>query len=139
MKLIITTLTMIFISFGASALSVEELYKFCKPFQSNGFSLDNLSQNKVDKAFGCMAYIRGLAERGYVSCIYLRGFNKKELFEKTELEVIASLTANDKGKVNPLITSFINFAENNPKKWKFAPYNYAYKFITNVYPCKIKE
>ena len=81
MKLLITTITIFFISFGASALSVEELYKFCKPFQNNGFSLDNLSQNKVDKAFGCMAYIRGLAERGYVSCIYLRGFNKKELFE----------------------------------------------------------
>ena len=43
MKLLITTLTMVFISFGANALTIEELYKDCKPYQNSGFEFKKLS------------------------------------------------------------------------------------------------
>ena len=141
MKLIITTLTMFFISFGASAMSVEELYKDCKPLQNNGFAFETLKRNQMEAALACTAYLNGLADRGYVNCRHLKALNKNKniLFDKKNLEVISSITANAKFSNNPLITSFINFAENNPQKWKFAPYNYASQFIGKMFPCKLDK
>ena len=64
MKLLITSLTMIFISFGANALTIEQLYKKCKPYQNNGFEFDNLSPGQIHNAVACLSYIAGLTGRG---------------------------------------------------------------------------
>ena len=96
MKLIVTTLTMIFIGFGASAITVEELYKDCKPLQNNGFAFENLKRNQMQAALACTAYLNGLADRGYVSCNHLKTLNKnkKILFDKKKIFAISLITAN---------------------------------------------
>ena len=78
MKLLITTLTMIFISFEVSAFSVEDLYKRCKPFQNNGFAFDNLSEDQMQKGLMCLSYIKALIDLGGKNCMYLKSAAKNK-------------------------------------------------------------
>ena len=140
MKLLITTLTMIFISFGAHAFNVETLYKYCKPYQNNGFSWDNLSKSKIQDGIICISYFRGLGEAGYGTCDYFRRVYDRGLIDIKAFKTLSSLTANEKfGSVTQIITSFINFAENNPQHWKYSPYNYTNKYISEKFPCKLDK
>lgn len=139
MKLLIITLTMIFISFSTSAVTVGDLYKYCKPYQNNGFEFNNLGTVQIQNALGCMFYLRGMIDRGRGNCIVLEEMNKMNIIETNKLKVFSNLTANDKAPLNPIITSFINYAENNTHQWKYSPLSYAQDFISKKFPCKIKE
>jgi len=131
---------MIFISFGAHAFSVETLYKYCKPYQNNGFSWDNLSKSKIQDGIICLSYFRGLGDAGYGTCDYLRRVYDRGLIDIKAFKTLSSLTANGKfGSVTQIITSFINFAENNPQHWKYSPYNYTNKFISEKFHCKLDK
>jgi len=139
MKLLITTLTMIFISFGASAVSVESLYKQCKPFQSNGFAFENLSTKNVQNAIGCFSYLAGLRDTGRSNCQMMREYNEMKFVDKNKLEIISSLSANANVHIDQVIASFTNYAENNTENWKYAPTIYASKFLYRKFPCKLDK
>ena len=70
MKLLITTLTMIVISFGANAFPIKDMYAHCKPFQNNGFKIQNLDDTQQLNALSCMAYMRALRDVGEWNCIF---------------------------------------------------------------------
>ena len=136
-KLAILSLTMIFISFGANAFTVEDLYKRCKPFQNNGFAFDNLSNDQMQKGLMCLSYIRGIIDLGGKNCIYLKSALKSKWIDKYALQNLSPFIANDPDvPINAAITSFVKFAENNTSKWGYSPSNYNDDFIGKDYPCK---
>ena len=139
MKLLITTLTMIFISFGASAVSVESLYKQCKPFQSNGFAFENLSTKNVQNAIACLSYLAGMRDTGLANCQMMREYNKMKFIDKNKLEIISNLSANANVHIDQVITSFTNYAENNSDEWKYSPTVYASKYLYKKFPCTLDE
>ena len=56
MKLLIITLTIIFINSGVFAKNsgtIEDYYKFCKPYQVNGFSPKGLSDEQYNMSLIC--------------------------------------------------------------------------------------
>ena len=136
-KLAILSLTMIFISFGASALTIEKLYKDCKPFQSNGFEFNNLDSNQIQRAIACFSYLSGLKNSGFTNCIIMREFNRIKYVDKKKLDLISSLLTNANVDIDQVITSFTNYAENNTEFWKNELSNYARKFISKKFPCKL--
>ena len=126
-------------SSGANAsISIEDLYKNCKPFQNNGFSFKNLSPSKRQKGLHCFSYLAGLRDKGNASCIFINEMNKDKDLDKINLELFSSLFANGDASINPLITSFINFAENNTDKWKQSVWVFSSEFIGKKFPCKIE-
>ena len=133
MKLLITTLTMIFISFGASAFTVEQVYKNCKPYQNNGFTIENLSLSQKQNALACVTYLRGLIDRGVTNCYYFSQL--KPYITKDMIKKLSGLLANGEVSNNAVITSFINYAENNPDTWKHSPSTYSKRFINDKFPC----
>ena len=139
MKLLITTLAMIFISFGANALSVEKLYKDCKPYQSNGFSTKNLSFEKQISSIACLSYLRGIRDKGDLNCKYLKGIKKAKAIDIESLRVLSLLLANSKASISSVITSFINYAENHPENWKYTPDTYSKEYLSDKFPCKLDE
>ena len=140
MKLLITTLTMIFISFGANALSIEDLYKHCKRFQTNGFSLDNLSEVQQTGAIACSMYLRGLIDLGWKNCKSLRILKEEGLINPQAFEGLSKVTANKMNvKINALIASFNNYAENYSENWSYSPTEFSHAFLSDKFPCKLDK
>ena len=130
---------MVFISFGANALTIEELYKDCKPYQNSGLKFKKLSSGEVQRAILCFSYLGGLRDRGRINCVTLNELNKMKFVDKYKLEVISSLTANARVSNNQIITSFINYAENNTEYWKQKTSAYVNKFLSKKFPCKFEK
>jgi len=140
MKSLITTLTMIFISFGANAFTVENLYQNCKPYQNNGFEFDNLSNDQSNKALICIGYIRGVIDMGHKNCQYLRESYNIKSIDIMAFNSLSQFTANGLNpSINGTIASFNNFAENNVDKWKYRPTVFSAQFVGKNYPCKLEE
>ena len=139
MKLLITAITMIFITFGANAFSIENLYEKCKPLQNNGFTLDNLSLTQKSNAVHCVVFIRSMLDMGARTCAMLREANKRTS-DVITVRTLASLLANDFNiSNNAAVTSFVMFAENNTQYWKNTPAMYVNEFIGKNYPCKLDK
>mgnify|MGYP001422745854 CR=1 FL=1 len=47
MKLLITTLTMIFFSFRANAIIIKNLSGQCSKYRSNDFSIDSMNEKQI--------------------------------------------------------------------------------------------
>jgi hypothetical protein len=139
MKLLISTLTIIFISFGANAFNVEDLYKKCKPLQNSGFTLDNLNLTQKSNAVHCATFIRAILSMGARNCVMLQEAYKRTT-DVITVRTLADLLANDFNiSLNAAVTSFVIFAENNTQYWKYGPTNYVNKFIGKNYPCKLDK
>ena len=138
-KLAILSLTMIFISFGANALTIEELYKQCRPYQNNGFEFRNLSESQNRKAIACMTYLAGIRDTGLANCEMMREYNKMKFIDKNKLEIMSNLSANANVLIDQVITSFTNYAENNTENWMYSPTVYASKFLYKKFPCKLDK
>ena len=137
MKKLLLTLTFVLFSFGANSITIEQLYKNCKPYQNNGFSFENLSQSQASKAVSCFSYLGGMRDRGVANCVILKEVDKKNYIEKIRIKPLSSLIANADVNSNALITSFINFAENNTEKWKQGVWGNVIEFLSDKFPCKI--
>jgi hypothetical protein len=142
-KLLITTLTMIFMSFGASAYTansynIETLYKYCKPYQNNRFIFKGLDRYQIENAIDCTAYVKGLIDLGYKNCLYLRQVYKEKGIRMTASQILSDFIANETNvSINVVIKTFIKYAENNLKVWKYSPFNYTNVFLSKNYPRKI--
>ncbi len=78
MKLLITIITMMFISFGAYAFNIGDMYKYCKPYQSNGFDYNELTENQQIKALQCLSSLKFMFNIGSKTCVYLQSFYNSE-------------------------------------------------------------
>lgn len=141
MKLLITTLAMIFISFGANAKenTIGQLYKDCKIFQNNGFELTGLDQVGIFRSTICATRFNTMLFEGQYLCIALNALYLKNV-DPNVLSYIAKLRANTGVEdANQAIMTFINFAEKNPDKW-----NTDYQLLRDLYlgdkfPCNYKK
>ena len=138
MKLLITTLTILLVNFGANAFTIEDMYKYCKPLQNNGFDLDGLSKTKNVNATICLTYFRALKDFGARNCILLNQAEKSMEIPTSRVQLFKSLFANaDEGvSINSIITSFNTFAENNTDKWNANPAYQHLLYLGKKFPCK---
>ena len=141
MKLLITTLTMIFISFGASAKvnTIGELYKDCKIYQNNGFELTGLDQVGIFRSTKCAIRFNTMLFEGQYLCIALNALYKQNI-DQNALNLIAKMRANSGVKnIDQAIMTFINFAEKNPEKWDSDYQLYRDLYLGEKFPCNYKK
>jgi len=139
MKLLITTLAMIFMSFGAQAYKIEKIYKFCKPYQTAGFKADSLNISEKEYASVCLAYLKGITDLGFLNCLTLSAINKNVTIPSNVTGALYRNTNKEPPTYAALITSFINFAENNTNLWEDFVTLHADKFLGNKFPCDLKN
>ena len=140
MKLLITTLTMIFISFGANAVEIGKMYNNCKPFQNNGFSMNGLAEEQLITATVCGGYFRGMIDLGVKNCVFLRIFHKYKMVDDDEFKSFSKVLANTMNpNLRAVIAGFINYAENNSEKWDKEIGLISHNFLSEKFPCKLEE
>ena len=137
MKELLIFLTITLFSFNANAVTIEQKYIHCKPYQNNGFSFENLSQSQINNTLQCLSYLAGIRDRGHANCLVMKTVNKKNILKKTRLKTLSFLTANADVNIDTLVTSFINYAENTTESWKEPVWGHTAQFISNKFPCKI--
>ena len=141
MKLIITTLTMIFISFGANSMTVGKTYNICLPYKSNGFDLNKMSKEHLIMASTCIGLFRGVTSLGHKNCsVFGALLNQDLLINKRTLKLFKEQLSNRYvSDIKAVIISFINFAEKNPQYWEEDFLEYADLFISSKFPCDLKK
>ena len=68
MRAIITTLFLILLSQNASATTIGELYKYCKPYADSGFNIPSNDIVETAEAFSCMFYFKGIVDVVRMGC-----------------------------------------------------------------------
>ena len=82
MKKLISIIFLSLLTFKAEALSMEAMYKYCKPWQSKGFDTNKIT--KASEAY-CGYYFSGLIDAGRSHCEGAKFLykNKPKDFNKT--------------------------------------------------------
>ena len=106
-------------------MTVEGLYKMCKPFQSKGFVFE------TNEDVACASYTLGVVETLLWQCL----FSDVEGFES--IYPAKGLYANTMD-INKVITNFLIFAENNTDEWGASPASLVAttKYLSNKFPCE---
>lgn len=142
-KLVILSLTMIFISFGANAYSIKVMYGYCKPLQNNGFNFENMEQGAQIKALTCYSYMTAVKDFGYANCgtlsVAKRNGAEGQSGTFDTFNLVKDYMASGKADADAVIASFIKFAENNPDKWKYKSTEYVKEYLSDVFPCKLDK
>lgn len=136
---LILILSFIFISFASyakSTVSVDFLYKMCKPSQSDGFDMKNQSQNNKVRGLVCTTFFRTLADAGFTNCITMKNLYKEKMIPPKDIEFISRLSANKIANVNAVITSFIRWSENNPEQFDKLGVTFKSEYLHQVFPCE---
>ena len=142
MKLLIITLTIIFINSGVFAKNsgtIEDYYKFCKPYQVNGFSSKGLSNEQSNMSLICNNGLVTLMKKGILNCDILNYARKDDSIDDKQFNLLSTMIGNGFVKANPLITSFIKYAENNPEHWSKDITFATYHFLSRISPCKLHK
>ena len=146
MKLFITTLTMIFISFGAnSTIKIGQLHDYCSIYKSNNFKVKGLVGDNFSKALFCVNKIQSFIEAGWQTCKTYNLFYKKSV-EKNQISksdkqlyyLMSLTTANKFITTKQGVLSFLNWADKNPKLFDKYPFVYLGDYLINDFPCEIK-
>ena len=143
-KISLVFFTLIF-SFNANARDIGTLYKDCKVFQSNGFDIQGLNNAQYIPSISCFMYFRALADAGTRNCILLQSIDKnyKKTVSPKVLYGLSKFTANGDiisgDGIVRVITSFINFSENNTHYWKDVAPTFSDSFLSNNFPCNLNE
>lgn len=142
MKLLITTVTMIFISFGANADmkgNVEEYYKLCKPYVANGLSTKGMRDDQLLDFAICSNVLVGHMIRGDMNCKLLKNFRNAGDINSKQFRLLSIAFANKYASLNQIVTSFVGYAENNPNVWRETLAGNTVQFINLKFPCKLKD
>ena len=151
MKLIITTLTMVFIGFGANAgnianVNIDKLYDFCSIFKKNNFDFKNLNSIDRAKSTVCASTLSAFVNYGYGVCVrnkyvYNLHIQKKKLTNdnKSLITVLTQTSANNYVSTKQAILSFLNFAEKNPNSFDKYPHSFTPMFLGEVFPCELDK
>ena len=142
-KLTILSLTMIFISFGASAYPIKKMYQYCKPYQNNGFQVKSMDAKGKINALTCVSYKTAIKDLGFYNCTLLNQAKGMGADDQTgpfdTFEMVKQTMASGKAGINAVIASFNKFAENNPDKWKYKSAHFFKEFLSDVFPCKLDK
>lgn len=139
MKKLLFILTFVLFSFKANAFyTIERMYKDCKPLQSSGFNHKNIPKEAIIPTLACKFYFEGMVSAGMGVCGALLALKDNGYNLKTpEFRALKEINANGTTKVFPVITSFLNFAENNANLWKDRISYHKHKFLGTKFPCKL--
>ena len=136
--LISTFILFSFSSYGQNLMNVGEMYKFCKPYQNNGFDLNGLSEKAQINSTVCNSVFRTLIDTGLRNCQLTKSLREADKdIKKNTLKLIAGIISNSNADLNSVITSFIVFSENNTNEWSKNLSWFQHKFLSNKFPCKI--
>ena len=141
MKLLITTLSIVFISFGANAKfsTTGELYKDCKKFQTDGFQIKNQNDAmQIATSFSCLTRFLTMIEEGDILCMNLKLMHEK-IGDKPWMKILAKRANSLVENVNQSIMAFINYAEKNPKKWNRWYQADRHEYFAKNFPCDYKK
>ena len=132
---------MIFISFGANAINVGKMYKTCLVYKVNGFDIKKMSDEQKISSFSCASFFSGVVILGYKNCVVFRFiFNQNRTIDKKTVSLISREVSNHHiPDIRPVITSFINFAENNTQYWEEGILEHSDAFISSKFPCDLKK
>ena len=143
MRLILTTIILTMLAQPVWAMTVEGLYKHCKPYTEKGFSADGTPGRL--SALACTSYIASSIENARSVCSEANQLHKLYLEGSIELteELLAGYLSAAKiygasaniSDMNSVIQAFINYAETNPKNWQKNPVSSDWLSIT--FPCKV--
>jgi len=142
MKLLFTVLTMIFISFGAKAISVNNLSETCSQYKSNGFSIDNMNVSQINKAMNCLSIIISYKSTGVNNCEHFKIVEDVAKNKKGEANIIGmvnylrKIMGNHDVSSTEAIRSFMNFADKNPQLGNKMAYHYREEFLGKPFPCR---
>ena len=145
MKKLLLIFSLVLFSFNANARDIGTLYKSCKVYQSNGFDLKSMHNNQHISSITCFMYFRALADAGTRNCILLQSIDKnyKKTVSPKVLYGFSKFTANGDiisgDGIVRVITSFINFSENNTHYWKDVAPTFSDSFLSNNFPCNLNE
>ena len=134
--LILTLILLVPLSSNAFAMTVGDLYKFCKPYADRAFEYES------SKDLICIAYFRGVADSGLRICTNMKaaipavGEDSKfaaGLRSVQEIEGLGSLTGNN---MEAAIQSFVNEMSTKPEDWRFIPVQYVHGALKKLAPCE---
>ena len=116
---------------AAHALSVKEVYGYCKPFANNGFNI----QGAADGV--CIGYVKVVTTSRQYSCEFLKDqLQRGSISADSETWRSRNFLGSDTGEITALIQTFLNWAEDNPTKWSQLFVGEAFRWMTGDYPCK---
>ena len=131
-KLLISTFILIYcVVFHqniAQAMSVEELYKRCKPFAQNGFEL---VQSDPAAGLSCVTYVKAARDIAGSNCY------TSKLFRSSGVNIpqqVMTLWAGIVPSTNIFIQEFLNRSEQKPELWD-NPANLIFAEVLSNYEC----
>ena len=137
MKKIISIIFLSLLTFRAEALSMEVMYKYCKPWQSKGFDTNKISKSTEGY---CGYYFSGLIDAGHSYCVGAKYVykNRPNDFNIT-VDAFIELNANSDVSLSSVVASFIKFAENNRNNWQIPAWTYKDAYLHKAFPCNYKN
>lgn len=128
------------LSFNANAIKVGVMYKWCKPYQNNGFQIEELSSKQRVNALGCIMFFRGIINSGWKTCSYLKRLYKKNIkIDPKALDEMRVYLANGREiPIETAIASFNKYAEEYPNDWtKMSVVTSASLYLVKISPCTL--
>ena len=110
MRILLTTIILTLLSQPVWAINNGDLFRDCKPFANNGYSVDGLSEKQMVDALTCLGFFSGVMHHAQAVCAVSPDKKHKLLFG-TSIE-----------KPEVLTQKFLNWAEANPEKWEYSVY-----------------
>ena len=126
-------------SFSANSMSVEDTQKYCRGYASQGFEMQNTGD------LLCANTIKTIMDMGYLNCIDFQKHIKRRGEAGATVEELSSLYAlvlgfaNDKISLQDGVISFLKWADGNPNLGKTNIAEHAYAYLSQPFPCKIKD
>ena len=142
MKLLITTLTFMFISFGAisDVWKVGTLYESCKIINDADYILEKLDKNKKTHSVSCLSILITMMVEGEKICHSLKGTlkNLEPSYVRGEILSKMLLFGNSLTDTRNLIKTFVKWAKNNQEFWEQPITNSLPRmnFFGGNFPCK---
>ena len=147
MKILITTITMIFISFGVlgdgTAWNVGKLYERCKIINDADFNFEELDKDKTAYSVSCISILITMMVEGEKICHSLKGTlkNLEPSYVRGEILGRMLLFGNSLTDNQNLIKTFVKWAKNKQEFWKQPITNSQPRmdFFGGNFPCKPDE
>lgn len=142
MKLLIATLTMIFFSFGANAISINNLSEQCSKYRSNGFSIDSMNEKQIHDTMLCLSIITSYKATGVNNCEHFKMVEDVAKNKKGEANIagivnyLSKIMGNHDVSSTEAIRSFMIFADENPQLGNKMAYHYREEFLGKPFPCR---
>lgn len=148
-KLVILSLTIIFISFKANAsqiISVETLYDYCAIFKKNNFKYKGLDPSELRKSTICVERMIGYVEAGAGLCrnynYFYKRFKEAKILNDTHehfFDLLEDTSGNQLIDYERAIKSYMSFVEKNTNLFRSLPFLHTTKFLSKQFPCKINK